>query len=182
MKTRAWHTAPAWSRRSPGWRSSGGPWGRCRLQAGKYQWLLSSTLSTPTERTTNITDVRIVGGLCPLESNDLAAAGVTCKKSTSFLFLESFSICACVFFSSVHLCSRWTRMPSACLSACFSSPSRISVSSRFALSTTACSSSNCCSIVARTSVTECCGVKLSVQLGRQSKNVDSLRFCKQLIR
>ncbi|TNN27349.1 hypothetical protein EYF80_062508 [Liparis tanakae] len=48
-------------------------------------------------------------------------------------------------------------MPSACLSACFSSASRISVTSRFARSSTACSSSNWLSITARTSVTECCG-------------------------
>lgn len=89
---------------------------------------------------------------------------VTCKKSTSFLFFESFSTCVWVFFSSAHLCSRCTRMPSACFSACFSSPSRISVTSLFALSTTAFSASNWLSITARTSVTEFCRAALLVAI------------------
>lgn len=51
MTTQAWRTAPSWSPRSRGWRSSGGPSGRCRRQAEKCQWLLSSTLNTPAEQT-----------------------------------------------------------------------------------------------------------------------------------
>lgn len=70
MKTPAWHRAPAWSQQSHGWSDSDSPSGRCRHQAGRYQWLLFSTLRIPRKQTRWHSGLKTEAFLPPLGTND----------------------------------------------------------------------------------------------------------------